>query len=626
MSKAVGKTRTEWNRLVMDPADSNFWSQKIAAPTDECPTGSAVEDAVWYFPQDLMGSLGNSARVIDWNVKIGRSQWLTDAEYRPLLSLCKNFAVTMLRKSRRFKHLTIATVKNRLDKFLDLAVFMAAGPGKNTLLQLTAADGESFVAWVSQSWRPGSGTFEALGTTFREIQRLGTNGSLRDRFADDTIEAVLAACAVGEHAGDDGEPRDVNAPSAFSAPPYSNEYSLKLLDISDFYMSELANDICAHLRELTGLQKEQDDDLREVGRMYCRDKRWARHRYKLFLGVHPFRTKELPFVHHYVFPPKNSFDLITLAVMLQTANLQRVAMSTAGREGELLWMERGCLSRFFADDREVDLISSRRFKNSSRLGGISIGWPVSASAAEAVRVQERLCDAVDSKHLWLQMAYNRVGGRGRLSGSTSSKLQRFAELHELDVGLSGTAYIQRFRPTIALLLMTGPKGHPHLVQRALGHGDIETTIEYLKMNRHLQADLAVALHGERVASPAMSDGPTVRHSDGDINAATLDAILSEQLRSGMTARIAAPDVIVFTGDGQQAAAADTEAGCSAALAYALRKLVQRDVRHFPDLVDWFTNEAIRLADTWPDAEGLLPSRLRSFLHVLRHDLGPASTG
>ncbi|SDO48284.1 hypothetical protein [Afipia sp. GAS231] len=624
----VSKSRIEWNRLALDPRDDKFWSQKIAAPTDECPTGSAVEDAVWYFPKDLMGSLAITARTINWNVKIGKTQRLTDEEYEPLLTLCKSLAVALFCKSGRFRHSAISTVKSRLEKFLDLVAYMAAWPwqeGKTTLLQLTAADAEAFVAWTSQSWRPGASTFDGLSATLREVQRLGKNGILRDRFNDDTLKAALSACDTIHHAEDDGE-KDVNAPSEFSAPPYSNEYCLALLDISDFYMSELSDDICIHLRELISLQQEQDEVLAKVGRMYCRDKRWARNRYKLFLKNHPFKAGALPFVHRYHFPPKNSFDLITLVVMLQTANLQRIAMSTAGREGELLWMDRGCLSRAVADDREFDLISSRRFKNSSRLGGFSIDWHVSSSAAEAVRIQEKLADAADSEHLWLQMAYNRVGGRGRLTGSTSTKLQRFAELHDLDIGPCGTAYLQRFRPTMALLLMKGPKRHPHLVQRALGHDNLETSIKYLKMNRYLQADLAVALHGERKASPDVQEGPTVRSSEEEIDAAALDAILCEQQRSGMTARILAPDVIAFIEGGQSLDEIDTEAGGSAALGYALGKLIQRDVRHFPDLVGWYSSEAVRLSEAWPTAEFSLPGRLKSFLSVLRDDVGSPSSG
>jgi hypothetical protein len=254
------------------------------------------------------------------------------------------------------------------------------------------------------------------------------------------------------------------------------------------------------------------------------------------------------------------------------------------------------------------------------MGGTSIGWPVASSAAEAVRRQEELADAVGSEHFWLQMADTRVGGRGRLAGATAGKLQRFAELHGLDVGPCGTAYVQRFRPTMALLLMTGPNKHPHLVMRALGHGNIETTIAYLKMNRHLQADLAAALHGERTVPSAATEGPLVQLSQTEIDPLTLDAIISEQLREGMTARILAPDVIVFAESSEKTGKIETGADGLDSLEYVLRKLIQRDVRNMPDLVTWFTDEAIRIAKMWPTAESLLPSRLQSFLCVLRDDV------
>jgi hypothetical protein len=141
------------------------------------------------------------------------------------------------------------------------------------------------------------------------------------------------------------------------------------------------------------------------------------------------------------------------------------------------------------------------------------------------------------------------------------------------------------------------------------------------MNRHLQADLAAALHGERTMPSAAADGPLVQHSQTEIDPLTLDAIISEQLRAGMTARILAPDVIVFAESSEKAGELETGADGLDSLEYVLRKLIKRDVRNIPDLVNWFTGEAIRIAKMCPEAESLLPSRLQAFLRVLRDDIG-----
>ncbi len=289
-------------------------------------------------------------------------------------------------------------------------------------------------------------------------------------------------------------------------------------------------------------------------------------------------------------------------------------MASAGREGEILWMEQGCLSKFVADDIEVDLISSRRYKNSSVMGGESIGWPVGSSAARAVAIQEYLARALGSPHLWLGMPHNRV--EGRLRGDTCRKVQRFAKLHELDTGPS-KANLQRFRPTMALLLITSDMGDPYLVKRTLGHHDLATTVMYLKMNPYLQADLAVALRRKRDVRPEPVADISVEHCEADLSARELDGIVAVQLGAGMVPRILARDVIAFAdSDAKAEALVSDDAG---ALEYALHNLRQRECRSLPGLAGWLTSEAIRIAASNPAATNALPARLLNLLHALRCD-------
>lgn len=614
MSKIVSETRKIWMRLNSDAHDPAFLVQKTSGATPEKPEGSVVGDNVWYFDQRLTGSPNQWLRRIEWDVRICDG-CLTAPQYDDLLRLSKSLGVAFMNKLGRFRHLSLATVKANLAVVLDLVAFVASGPwkeGRKTLAALTPQDGEAFVRSVSTNWRPGSKTLERLGSRIKEIQRLGVEGYIHDRFDEKTYAAIMMLTGEEYPDGAADKPKKDEDPNGFSARPFSNEYCLSFLEIHDFYMSSLAEDICLHISELAKYQREEPEFVKQFGKLYARSKYLARQRYKEFLKENPFRAESLPFVHHYRYPVVNSVDLITLAMMLQIGNLQRVAMSNAGREGELLWMEQGCLSKILLGSAEVDFISSRRYKNSSVPGGDSIGWPVSTSSARAVKTQERLAAAADSPYLWLGMPFKRIDGR--LGSGTAGKVQRFAMAHELDVGPGGTAYVQRFRPTMALLLMTAEKGHPHLVKRALGHGNLETTLSYLQMNPYLQADLAIALRGLRELPHTDTGDLRIERRDGDLDVATLENILIDQQARGMVARILAPDVIAFA-----ESSADIEAKAPSdpgALRYALERALRRDVRSRPILASWFESEAIRISIHHPGAENDLSARLGGLLETL----------
>lgn len=622
MSSIVSENRRLWNRLTGDVANPNFLTQRVSGNVAEKRNGSAVGDDVWYFDQRLTGAPDQWLRRIEWDVKIGDGH-LTDPEYSDLLNLSKSIGVAFMNKSGRFRHLSLGTVRATIAFVLDLIAFIAEGPGKEgrrTLAALTPQEGEDFVRSVTAAWRPGAKSSERLSSRIKEIQRLGAEGYIRDKFAHETYVAIMMA-ADETFNDDEDEDQDKeqpvkdDAPNEFSARPYSNRFCLDFLEIQDFYMSDLADDICLHIAELTKYQQEEAELVKKVGKLYCRSKHRARQRYKAFLKEHPFRIEHLPFVHHYRYPVVNSFDLMTLAVMLQTGNLMRVAMSNAGREGELLWMEQDCLSKILLGQKEADFISSRRYKNSSVPGGDSVGWPVGASAARAVLAQKRLAKAAGSPHLWLGMPFNKI--EGRLGSGTATKVQRFSVLHELDVGPEGTAYLQRFRPTMALLLLTAEKGHPHLVKRALGHADLETTLGYLKMNPYLQADLAIALRGPRDLPERGADDLRIERPDGDLGAEDLESILVHQQACGMVARILATEVIAFAetdADIEAQSISDPEALC-----YALERALRRDVRSRPILAKWFESEALRIAALHPAAEDNLPPRLGGLLQGLRQD-------
>lgn len=620
MSNAVSKIRRIWNRLASNPDVPNFPNQKVSPPTEECPAGSAVGDDTWYFPEELTGKPRRDLRIVDWRVEL-RDGLLTDVQYRPLLTCCKSLTLGFMNRSGRRKHLSLSSIKHVVALAIAMAVFVRNGPwaeGRRTLQQLTPDDGTAMIGSITARWRSGSNSFTNLATRIRQIQRLAKNGQINDAFGDETIAAMLEALDARTDGGNGSTAleatRWLNQPSEFSARPYSNEYCLKFLEIHDCLMDDIADDIIKHAGELTRLGKKQ---VAAPPEPYSLGPVSIRESYEEFLAKNPWKVTQLPFVHDYCYPPTLPEHVFVLVGILQIANMQRVAMASAGREGELLWMEQGCLSKFFADDIEVDLISSRRYKNSSVPGGESIGWPVGRSAARAVAIQECLAKSLGSPHLWLGMPHNRI--EGRLRGDTSRKVQRFARLHGLDAGPS-KANLQRFRPTMALLLITSEFGNPYLVKRSLGHHDLATTVMYLKMNPYLQADLAAALHRCREVPPEPVADISVEHSEADLTARELDGILAGQLGAGMIPRILAQDVIAFAESNTKAEAlVSDDAG---ALQYALRMLRQRECRSLPGLADWLKSEAIRIAASNPSATDALHSRLLNLLHALRTDYAP----
>ena len=599
MSNLVSKTRRIWGRLQSATSAADFLSQRVSTETLECPYGSIASDDVWYFDQRLCGAPDAWRRKIDWNVEVGPYR-LTHPVCSEMLLVAKGVCIMLMKGAGR-GHSALGTVKRDLAMFLRLLAFVNDGSRlerRATLMSLTGDDGATFVKEISQNWAPGANTPSILRTLLRRVYMYGASGQLDDALSRAAYDGMVIA--LEELFEDDASRPNFRGVSEASASPFSNDYCLGLMRVHDFFIHELADDICSHLAEISRCLRSGSSS-REV-----------RERYREYLKKNSFQVKELPFLHDYEFPAKDVAGLMNLAAMLQAGNLQRVAMGTAGRQGELLWMERGCLSRFVLNDKEADFISSRTFKNSTKPGGDSIGWPVSVSVGEAVRAQEALATAAESEHLWLRVRFDGIGGR--LTSHTPELVDRFAKAHRLDVGSEETAYLQRFRPTMALLLITARNGHPYLVKRALGHAELETTLAYLNMNEHLQADLA-ALRSKNFSSPEPEKNWRIERRDQELDGLTLENILLDNRSRGMNAKILGPGVIIFAhADDTTFAGRETHPD---ALKYTLEKSSKKDIRTHPTLARWFEAEALRIVVERPSDETLLPPRLAAHLYSLR---------
>lgn len=601
-----------WRQLVCDPADSRFLTQLVSEPSEQCPQGSAVGDIVWDFPEEIAGSLTVSARRIRWDVAVADG-CLTDSEFAPILTTCRTIALNMLRRPGR-KRRILGTVKGEVALVIRLGVFLAERsrqPRCIRIVDLGPADARRFAQETVANCVVGGSGYDRLRGLLQRIQRFQREGQIGDGFTEEAFTAMIEALDCAD--------ADPEAWPDNGSPPYSNEFCLGLMEISDVYLGDLLDDILVHVRKMKEFWTEEDQLRRDGMGPKHWEKSSAPMRYAAFAAGYHWKVDRLDFPHDdYDFPPKTTGDLNSMVTTLQSTNLQVELLSTAGRDSEVLRMDQNSHSKLVLDDGEVDLLSAKRYKTSSGLAGYKIGWPVSPRAVRSFDAQVKLAQAAGSKHLWISTSR---GYSDRLRSDTAAHLQKFAVRHRLDLGDEGRSYSKRFRPTVALLMTTGPEGHPHLAKRALGHKSLETTINYLRLNRHIQAEISYDLRRFGVATAkraAARHGVQLEHVD----LRRLAVVLEQQDDLNLRARLAAPGVVAFCDPDGDTDFSELESDASArsTLEYAVGALSDRRTRKYAGLFDWLASEVARIADERPQATTTLvcDSRARAMLAMARN--------
>jgi hypothetical protein len=175
--------------------------------------------------------------------------------------------------------------------------------------------------------------------------------------------------------------------------------------------------------------------------------------------------------------------------------------------------------------------------------------------------------------------------------------------------------MQRYRPTLAREIMVSPLGHLRLLQRLLGHKDIKTTIDYVKMNPHLRIDLEEARHRRIGVTPPGPSATEIRiHSvKAEIPAEALAEMISAAEQDGRNLRLLAPGILLPMSDNNPdlvSKAFDAGPVRRDALAFAVRNLCRRDVRSLRTVHDWYMSEALRLHRTLEGGPGFEPADVR----------------
>jgi hypothetical protein len=592
-----------WRLLVCDPSHPRFWTQLVSEPSRECPGGSVVGDPVWQFPQEIAGNLMVGSRCINWCVPIGETH-LTDPEFEPILTTCKTIAVNRLR-SPGLRRRIVSTVKGEISLLIRLAVFLAEGSsiaGCRRIIDLDPDAARRFAQRTVAGCVIGGNGYAKFRNVMKAVQSFFREGKINDGFSDDAFAAMMNVL-------DDAKADPTVWPDNGS-PPYSNEFCLGLINIADFCIEHLLDDVIVHMREMKELWADEDKLRREGRGPRPSESSSAPRLYAAFAANYRWKAKELNFPHQgYSFPPETTGDLAVLVETVQSVNLQIELLSTAGRESEVMSMDQNSHSRLVLDDYEVDLLSAKRFKTAPGLAGYKIGWPVSPRAVSSFKAQVKLAKAVGNEHLWIATGR---GYKGRLLGHTSKRLQRFAARHRLDLGAEGRSYSKRFRPTVALLMTTGPEGHPHLAKRALGHKSLETTINYLRLNRHIQAELSYDLHRSGALA---GDGLAVcrKMQVERVDVVQLASAIEQQEELELRARLVAPGIVAFYDPSDDAGRfhPQSEATSRSTLQYALGALSDRRARKHAGLFDWLAAETARIAHEFSEIADAVASDRRA---------------
>jgi len=380
--------------------------------------------------------------------------------------------------------------------------------------------------------------------------------------------------------------------------------------VSDFYDDVLVDCILEHVTELARMRRDDAD----TPGMHNQHPKCARVRYAEFARKYDkWPVKKLPFRHAYHFPPRTTRQLLPLISALQSGNQQKTALLTGARDSELLSMEKDCLAERAVLSKATNFLRSVRFKNAVEFGGEDVEWPIPETVVQAIEIQLRLAKALDSPSVWSCIKFDKFGKP--LTASTVTNLQRFARDHFLDakVGKFDSVSIQRYRPTIANLIIRGAGGHPRLVKRVLGHKDIETTILYLEMSPFIQQELAAARRSRKraiqpIKAPA-SDWPLLIALAEDIQPDEMGVMIADWQGTGAEVRLLAPGIVISSvpPDGMTDAAFASDPTTrlfeqkfvrKAAFAFAVDLLTRSKVRGDTQFFAWLSSEARRIARSW----------------------------
>lgn len=205
-------------------------------------------------------------------------------------------------------------------------------------------------------------------------------------------------------------------------------------------------------------------------------------------------------------PPRTFGDIMGLIHCVQLAHLFVVALSTGGRQSEVLDLKRWCVQ--YARNG-MPYAAGRTFKLVQRHDGELRDWVLPDFAVQAIEQQARLVQLAEligpirpecspdgapqptgAAHLWAQVYGSSSSDRTAPLLDLRQAFISYARTLGMDTEPGGqNLRPHRFRKTVARLVALALTQAPKILMDVFGHKSIEMTLYYILTDKALQADI-----------------------------------------------------------------------------------------------------------------------------------------
>jgi len=507
VSKA-GLTKTD----LVGMSDAELAGVRITSPSPDAPSGSAIGDERWTWPEkQVPGPVGK--RAVSF---MGLSPY-------PVLGMAvRRYVLAHLLFPIR-RYVDLAGLRKRADYVSRIARNLGEAFGDTRLEDVEV---DKLTDAFNAAMRGAPSLRSTVAMYIEEIGEHHTRGTTTDSFRRLSKRQLHALANFG--AALPARPIESQENAYGKYQPLSDTYAAKAGQIWTFYLTQILPNLGHILGHALEIEQVVSRPRTRVwaGRHGPRNKSTIkRQRSKLWVETlvkYEWRTsngeilKCLPFKAEIEFPPRSQTALMALWATVQGCLAQSLLLLTGGRVSEIESLGRDCLIAN-GNDLQAAATTSEQVSNPRLLGrtfklsglnhGVERDWPIPTKIAQAILIQQELGRLVGASEESLWVSNSRAYWmRGKLNAYHFTTA--FPAAHGIEHLLDGTPpHPHRFRKTIARLAALSLSGAPMILREIFGHSDLEGTMKYILSSPEIRSELAhMAVEVQSEQARAVADG------------------------------------------------------------------------------------------------------------------------